>query len=267
MWMQVLAYLIFLDVPLVNAFDWGDFHKVAVIFFSFFGPGVILGAIAVVAYFACLRSWYESFRDEVRETHRSSHPWPPGSAKWQLQQYVNGKGPPPMEKLKKAPPPVPPPPPAPLLRPRLLEASAKGLLSPGLLVSPVPEAGTKLTQLPHTSQTSLQPQTSIVAEGNMNIYTGKPTSPLPLEVYCAPSATYVPYRVSTPHDTSGSTQHLSPGYTMVDKSQVDDLERMRLQTSPNGVPGQLEAVTVRTTTTTRRTTVLSPIPKRPYTIV
>ncbi|VDN31782.1 unnamed protein product [Cylicostephanus goldi] len=31
--------------------------KVAVIFFSFFGPGVILGAIAIAAYFACVRTW------------------------------------------------------------------------------------------------------------------------------------------------------------------------------------------------------------------
>ncbi|KAK6750085.1 hypothetical protein RB195_002212 [Necator americanus] len=100
----------------------------------------------------------------------------------------------------------------------------------------------------------------------MNIYTGKPTSPLPLEVYCAPSATYVPYRVTSPYDTSGSTQYISPNYTMVDKAQMDETDRIRLQTSPNA-NGQLEAITVRTTTTTRRTTVFSPIPKPPYTIV
>ncbi|KHJ75752.1 hypothetical protein OESDEN_24632 [Oesophagostomum dentatum] len=67
-------------------------------------------------------------------------------------------------------------------------------------------------------------------------------------------------------DVLGSTQYLSPGYTMVDKTQMDDVN-MRLQPSPNAAGRQLEAIAVRTTTTTRRTTVLSPVPKRPYTVV
>ncbi|KAK6012327.1 hypothetical protein OSTOST_22527, partial [Ostertagia ostertagi] len=69
----VLIYI--LHIPLVDAFDWGDFHKVAVIFFSFFGPTLILGAIALAAYFACIRS-------------------------------VRGSGPSPVKQLKATPPPM-----------------------------------------------------------------------------------------------------------------------------------------------------------------
>ncbi|KAK6750081.1 hypothetical protein RB195_002209 [Necator americanus] len=137
----MLGYLVLLDVPFVLAFDWGDFHKVAVIFFSFFGPGVILGSVAVVAYFACVRSWYESFREEVRETHRSLHPWPPGSAKWQLQQFINDKAPPPVEQLNKTRPHIPRPPSAHPHHRAVI--SKKDLLSPGQLVSPMPESSAK----------------------------------------------------------------------------------------------------------------------------
>ncbi|ETN77773.1 hypothetical protein NECAME_10813, partial [Necator americanus] len=32
---------------------------------------------------------------------------------------------------------------------------------------------------------------------------------------------------------AGSTQYISPNYTMVDKAQMDETDRIRLQTSPN----------------------------------
>ncbi|VDO26901.1 unnamed protein product [Haemonchus placei] len=227
-----LVFATILCIPLVAAFDWGDFHKVAVIFFSFFGPAVILGAIAAIAYFACVRSWYESFREEVRETHRSYHPWPPGSAKWQLQQYVRGNGPPPVKHLKATPPPMiqkstpSPIPPGQLFSPA---SHPNGSIAQGPIISPSPHHNTK------ESQMSLQsPPPSV--QNKMNNYREKLVSPQPLEIYCGPSSTYVPYTVSSPHERSEAGQ-------------------------------QLEAITVRTTTTTRRTTVLSPIPKRPYTVV
>ncbi|CAJ0602080.1 unnamed protein product [Cylicocyclus nassatus] len=264
--MRRLRILIFLNVlPLALAFDWGDFHKVAVIFFSFFGPGVILGAIAIVAYFACVRSWYESVREEIHETHRSFHPWPPGSAKWQLQQFINGKGPPPVEQLKKIPPKFPPPhASAPPIHQRMTHMSAENLLSPGKLVSPMPQSSAQRSHSPHDPRTTAQPN---VTSGGMNHYTTKPTpsASVPLEVYCAPSTTYVPYQVTSPNDTTGSTQHHSPGYTMVDKTPTGDVNIY--MHSPNNGGQQLKAIAVRTTTTTRKTTILSPVPKRPYTVV
>ncbi|KAI6214491.1 hypothetical protein M3Y94_00274900 [Aphelenchoides besseyi] len=72
------------------AYDWGDFHKFAVIFFSFLGTFVGLGAIFTVIYFACFRSFLDRFKDEVAETHRLHHPWPIGSARWHLQRWSRG---------------------------------------------------------------------------------------------------------------------------------------------------------------------------------
>ncbi|VDN19347.1 unnamed protein product [Cylicostephanus goldi] len=117
---------------------------------------------------------------------------------------------------------------------------------------------------PHELRTPAQPN---AASGGMNHYTTKPIPSVstPLEVYCAPSSTYVPYQVTSPQDTTGSTQHHSPGYTIVDKTPMGDVN-VYMQ-SPNNGSQQLEAIAVRTTTTTRKTTILSPIPKRPYTVV
>ncbi|VDP46240.1 unnamed protein product [Heligmosomoides polygyrus] len=142
--MDRIQLVILIHVPSVVAFDWGDFHKIAVIFFSFFGPGLILGSIAVVAYFACIRSWYESFREEVRETHRSFHPWPPGSAKWQLQQYVNSSGRQPLQQLKFAPPPI-------------IETKAPTPIPPGHLYSPMPPQAGMFIAVTTYCQAGLEP--------------------------------------------------------------------------------------------------------------
>ncbi|VDM66059.1 unnamed protein product [Strongylus vulgaris] len=117
---------------------------------------------------------------------------------------VNGKGPPPVEQLKKlqlkfAPADASAPP----VHPRLAQMSAGDLLSPGKLVSPMPQGSSRPTPSPHNVRTPLQPEGTDV--GGMNHYTTKPTVSLslPLEVYCAPSTTYIPYRVTSPNDTSG----------------------------------------------------------------
>nr|CDJ80841.1 unnamed protein product [Haemonchus contortus] len=263
-----LVFTTTLCIPLVAAFDWGDFHKVAVIFFSFFGPAVILGAIAAVAYFACVRSWYESFREEVRETHRSYHPWPPGSAKWQLQQYVRGNGPPPVKHLKATPPTMiqksalTPIPPGQLFSPA---PHPNGSTAQEQIISPSPQPNTKLEPI-QESQMSLQsPPPSV--QNKVNNYREKVVSPQPLEIYCGPSSTYVPYTVSSPHERSASTQLASPSYTLIESGHDNGTMKVLPRPMFNEAGQQLEAITVRTTTTTRRTTILSPIPKRPYTVV
>lgn len=48
-----------------DAFDWGDFHIFAVIFFSFLGGFLGLGAIFTVIYFACGKRFLNSFQKEV----------------------------------------------------------------------------------------------------------------------------------------------------------------------------------------------------------
>ncbi|WKY05228.1 hypothetical protein Q1695_005891 [Nippostrongylus brasiliensis] len=241
---SVLVLLV--QIPVTVAFDWGDFHKVAVIFFSFFGPGVILGAIALVAYFACIRSWYESVREDIRETHRSFHPWPPGSAKWQLQRYINGAGPPPIPQQKSVPPTIKTPTATPI--------------PPGYLASPMPnQASTVENDRVQRSHSSLQPSST----DPMNSQMEKRTTPLPLEIYCPPSATYVPYTVTSPYEKRAS----SPGYSLIERGPSDDTIRILPQPTLNDAGQQIEAITVRTTTTTRRTTVLSPVQRPPYTIV
>ncbi|KAK5972740.1 hypothetical protein GCK32_010555, partial [Trichostrongylus colubriformis] len=247
-----LVFLVAMNIPLVGAFDWGDFHKVAVIFFSFFGPGVILGAIGLAAYFACIRSWYESFREEVRETHRSFHPWPPGSAKWQLQQYARSSGSPSVKQLKSTPPPV------------IQKSALRSPIPPGYLISPARYTDSKPPPV-QVSQVPPQPPSSFVQD-TMNNPREKAAASHPLEIYCGPSSTYVPYTVSSPNDRPMSTQ-FSPNYTMVESSHENAVMKVPPQPSFNEAGQQLEAITVRTTTTTRRTTVLSPTLNRPYTIV
>ncbi|KAI6176329.1 hypothetical protein M3Y97_00786200 [Aphelenchoides bicaudatus] len=71
-----------------HTYDWGDFHKFAVIFFSFLGTFVGLGAIFSAIYFGCFRGWLDRFKEEVAETHRMHHPWPAGSARWYFQKWL-----------------------------------------------------------------------------------------------------------------------------------------------------------------------------------
>lgn len=64
--MRCLALLLLLNTPLgCLAYDWGDFHKFAVIFFSLLGTFVGLGAILAVVYFACFKRFLEGFQEEV----------------------------------------------------------------------------------------------------------------------------------------------------------------------------------------------------------
>ncbi|KAI6233736.1 hypothetical protein M3Y99_00889000 [Aphelenchoides fujianensis] len=83
----LVVFLLLLQFNYCNAYDWGDFHKFAVIFFSLLGTFVGLGAIFTVIYFACFKAFLDRFKDEVLETHRLHHPWPIGSARWHLQQW------------------------------------------------------------------------------------------------------------------------------------------------------------------------------------
>ncbi|KAK6044466.1 hypothetical protein COOONC_18029 [Cooperia oncophora] len=62
------------------------------------------------------------------------HPWPPGSAKWQLQQYLKGSGPPPTKQLKATPPPV-------------IHKQVPSPISPGHLISPTPSRYSKVGEL------------------------------------------------------------------------------------------------------------------------
>ncbi|CAD5218586.1 unnamed protein product [Bursaphelenchus okinawaensis] len=87
--MRLVTLLALLLLPVVcSAYDWGDFHKFAVIFFSLLGTFVGLGAIFTVIYFACFKRFLEGFQEEVAETHRMHHPWPLGSARWYFQQWL-----------------------------------------------------------------------------------------------------------------------------------------------------------------------------------
>ncbi|KAE9550064.1 hypothetical protein FO519_006728 [Halicephalobus sp. NKZ332] len=76
-----------LPVPCFG-FDWGDFHKVSVVIGTILGFGLGFFAICLVIYFACLRPFFDNFKEEVTETHRTWHPWPIGSVRWQIQQLV-----------------------------------------------------------------------------------------------------------------------------------------------------------------------------------
>jgi len=49
----------------VEALTWGDFHIFAVIFFSFVGGFMGLGAIFGALYIACGKPFIDRFRDEV----------------------------------------------------------------------------------------------------------------------------------------------------------------------------------------------------------
>ncbi|CAJ0922485.1 unnamed protein product, partial [Mesorhabditis belari] len=185
----------------VTAFDWGDFHKVAVIFFSFLGPMLILSMIAAAAYFACIKSWYERFRDDVHETHRSYHPWPPGSAKWQLQQFINaGKGLP--AKFFRPSPGEPPPgfkpPLIPDQAPLAVVAGAQyvGLLgtAPQLSVACLPSPQTTYTiavdpknkeQVPYTTVIRPKQEQAVPIE---TIFSAAPTS----KPTIAPTVTVIP---------------------------------------------------------------------------
>jgi hypothetical protein len=84
---SLFIFLLFAQIELSNAYDWGDFHKFAVIFFSFLGTFVGLGAIFTGIYFGCFRAWLDRFKEEVAETHRFYHPWPIGSARWYFQKW------------------------------------------------------------------------------------------------------------------------------------------------------------------------------------
>ncbi|KAI6227331.1 hypothetical protein M3Y99_01269600 [Aphelenchoides fujianensis] len=88
----LVVLLLLLQFNHCNAYDWGDFHKFAVIFFSLLGIFVGLGAIFTVIYFACFKAFLDRFKDEVLETHRLHHPWPIGSARWHLQQWIQSPG-------------------------------------------------------------------------------------------------------------------------------------------------------------------------------
>ncbi|PIO62098.1 hypothetical protein TELCIR_16358, partial [Teladorsagia circumcincta] len=67
----------------------------------------------------------------------------------------------------------------------------------------------------HLSQASPQPQSSFVqassqppssfVQDSMNNQREKIGSPQPLEIYCGPSSTYLPYMVSSPQDRPGET--------------------------------------------------------------
>uniref|UniRef100_A0A914Y2B6 Uncharacterized protein n=1 Tax=Panagrolaimus superbus TaxID=310955 RepID=A0A914Y2B6_9BILA len=86
---NLLTFILLLLLPEpCNAFDWGDFHKLAVVFGTILGFGLGFGALVVVMYFACMRPFFNNVKEEVVQTHRTWHPWPIGSVRWQLQQLV-----------------------------------------------------------------------------------------------------------------------------------------------------------------------------------
>lgn len=65
--MQKYLFLtIYFILPkLCCAFDWGDFHIFAVIFFSFLGGFLGLGAIFGAIYFACGKPFFNRIQDEA----------------------------------------------------------------------------------------------------------------------------------------------------------------------------------------------------------
>uniref|UniRef100_A0A0N4ZHQ2 Adhesive plaque matrix protein-like n=1 Tax=Parastrongyloides trichosuri TaxID=131310 RepID=A0A0N4ZHQ2_PARTI len=80
------AILIVFQIPIVVAWDWGDFHKFAVVFFTILGFGLGFGGILIVFYFGFLKNCLKTHQEEVLHTHRAFHPWPPGSAQWDRQK-------------------------------------------------------------------------------------------------------------------------------------------------------------------------------------
>ncbi|PIO59960.1 hypothetical protein TELCIR_18560 [Teladorsagia circumcincta] len=96
----------------------------------------------------------------------------------------------------------------------------------------------------HLSQASPQPQSSFVkassqppssfVQDNMNNQREKIGSPQPLEIYCGPSSTYLPYMVSSPQDRPASTQ-FSPNYTMVENGHENGVMKVLPQPSFNGM--------------------------------
>lgn len=61
-----LSLLLLFVVPApCSAFDWGDFHKFAVVFGTILGFGLGFGAIVLIAYAACMRPFFSSFQEEV----------------------------------------------------------------------------------------------------------------------------------------------------------------------------------------------------------
>lgn len=61
-----LFFVLLTGLPeLCQAFDWGDFHVFAVIFFSFLGGFLGLGAIFGAIYVACGKPFLNRMQDEV----------------------------------------------------------------------------------------------------------------------------------------------------------------------------------------------------------
>ncbi|KAK6012766.1 hypothetical protein OSTOST_22059, partial [Ostertagia ostertagi] len=81
-------------------------------------------------------------------------------------------------------------------------------------------------------QASPQPAPSLVQD-NMNNQREKVASPKPLEIYCGPSSTYLPYMVSSPQDRPASTQ-FSPNYAMVENGHENGVMKVLPQSSYNG---------------------------------
>lgn len=68
--MKIISLLPFILLVILfpeacNAFDWGDFHKLAVVFGTILGFGLGFGAIVVVMYFAACRPFFGKFKEEV----------------------------------------------------------------------------------------------------------------------------------------------------------------------------------------------------------
>lgn len=82
----ILIILIIILPTNVNAWDWGDFHKFAVVFFTILGFGLGFGGILIVVYFGFMRNCLKKHQEDVLHTHRAFHPWPPGSVQWERQK-------------------------------------------------------------------------------------------------------------------------------------------------------------------------------------
>ncbi|KAK6045641.1 hypothetical protein COOONC_16855 [Cooperia oncophora] len=67
----------------------------------------------------------------------------------------------------------------------------------------------------------------------MNNQREKGVSPQPLEIYCGPSSTYLPYMVSSPNERPASTQ-FSPNYTMVESGPENGVMKVLPQPSISG---------------------------------
>uniref|UniRef100_A0A0K0FDW0 Uncharacterized protein n=1 Tax=Strongyloides venezuelensis TaxID=75913 RepID=A0A0K0FDW0_STRVS len=83
---KIVIFLLTILSNFVNAWDWGDFHKFAVVFFTILGFGICFLAILIVFYFGFMRGCLKKHQEDVLHTHRAFHPWPPGSAQWERQR-------------------------------------------------------------------------------------------------------------------------------------------------------------------------------------